>query len=506
LEIWDSQTFFICGIDSAGRLVRATPRFLAFISGGGKSVPPSSLASLIHPEDRPLFHSELERIFDQSGVMERRPVRMITPDGRVTAMLVTGELASGPNGDMNALLFWQENPEGGRIDAGSPNAPFMDASTELERYEEVVKSFISSLFQPVFIISPEGRIVHANDAALTLLECRRFDLAGRPVAAVFEKDPEKIPQAMLRFIKMMRGGKIQDQAGTFYTRHGNPIPVTVSCSVLRSGSGELIGMALVARDERKNALMMELEQKNEQLMRTFEELKALDRMKDDILSLVGHELRAPLSNILGYSEFLKEWDLTEVERKEYTRIIYTESQRLSRLVNDILDLSRMEAGRMTYIYVRDSLNRVVEAAVDSLRPDAEEKNLRLELHLESQLEPFEFDPDRIQQVVTNVVHNAIKFSHSGESIRIYTEQIEGGARVTVADRGLGIDPKDAAKVFNKFEQVLEVAHHSKGAGLGLSIAKQIIEEGHAGKIWFESDGKGRGTVFKFTIPERKLEP
>jgi len=218
---------------------------------------------------------------------------------------------------------------------------------------------------------------------------------------------------------------------------------------------------------------------------------------------VGHELRAPLANIVGYSEFLREWEITEDERIEYVKIIYQEGQRLSRLVNDVLDLTRMEAGRMSYLYVTDSVNRIVQASLDSLSPDVEDKQLMVIVDLDDQLEPMEMDPDRIQQVATNVINNAIKFSHQGKKLHVKTEPVEDGVRVSVADQGLGIDPQDADKVFNKFEQIIDVSHHSIGAGLGMPIAKQIIEEGHGGRLWFESDGKGRGTTFKFTIHERK---
>jgi len=210
-----------------------------------------------------------------------------------------------------------------------------------------------------------------------------------------------------------------------------------------------------------------------------------------------------LSNILGYSEFLAEWDMPDHEKKEFVGIIYSESQRLSRLVNDILDLSRLEAGRMKYFYHRDTINRVVQASADALRSDADKKQLKVELDLDDGLEPFEFDADRIQQVVTNIVHNAIKFTDDGKTIRVETRAVEEGVMVSVYDQGPGVSPEEVERVFMKFEQLDEVRHHTIGAGLGMPIAKRIIEEGHAGRIWLESEGRGKGSVFRFVLPEAR---
>ena len=117
---------------------------------------------------------------------------------------------------------------------------------------------------------------------------------------------------------------------------------------------------------------------------------------------------------------------------------------------------------------------------------------------------MEFDPDRIQQVVTNILHNAIKFTDEEKSIGITAERIEEGVRVSIRDEGIGIEPRDAARIFSKFEQVTDVRHHHDGAGLGMPIAKKIIEEGHGGRIWLESEGRGKGTTFKFILPDKRM--
>jgi two-component system phosphate regulon sensor histidine kinase PhoR len=497
--LWQSRTFCLCAVDATGEIVRFTPGFAKLIGGAVRPASPLLIYSLIHPEDRSEFTAHLDRICSDGIMLERRQVRMVTPDGRVMLMEVSGESLKDSGKITGAMLAWWDC-------SGDEAVVSWSSTEERDDFEQLLASFTTSLFDPVVLLNTEARIIHFNPPVQEILGYSRTELIGHPVAVLFEHRKDQIQKAMLRFAKMMRAGQIRDLHAHLRTTAGEKIPVTISSSMIRSGSGELMGMVLVARDERENVLLADLERKNRELEKAYQELKNLDIMKDDFLSLVGHELRAPLANILGYTEFLKQWELTEQEKKEYLEIIYQESQHLRRLVNDILDLSRMEAGRVSYNSIRSSVNRVVRTAMDSQRALAEQKGIRIVTELEEQLEPIDIDPDKIQQVVSNIVHNAIKFSDPETTVTITTSAAEDGIKVSVADQGIGIPEEFAEKVFNKFEQVAAVKHHSEGAGLGMSIAKHIIEEGHGGRIWFESPGEGKGTAFIFTIPERRPEP
>jgi len=489
-SLWDSGIVYLCRSGPDGSIRKLTPAFRRMIAGHSAKRVPDILSELLHPEDKQTFLDDLARVCTNGSSIERRPVRIVPPDGRVLLMEVCGER----EGDEALLWWWERSSEEAFISGVE--------AQHLEEIMDVIKNFTSNLFDPFILLNMEGRIIHANEPLNHILGYRRTELIGLPVAAVFERQSEKMQKAMMRFAKWMRPGHMRDVSWNLTNRFGEKIPATLSGSVIRSESGELMGMVMVIRDERKNALLADLEKKNRELALAYEELQHIDRMKDDILSLVGHELRAPLANILGYAEFLTEDDLESGDRKKFSRIIYQESQRLTRLVNDILDLTRMEAGRMSYFYVKDSINRVVQAAADSLSADSEIKEVKLVLELDEQIEPLEFDPDRIQQVATNVIHNAIKFTPKGKSVTIRTEQTENGVRVSVKDQGIGIEEQDGHRVFKKFEQIGDVNHHAIGAGLGMPIAKIIIEEGHGGSIGFLSEGRDKGTEFRFLIPER----
>lgn len=245
--------------------------------------------------------------------------------------------------------------------------------------------------------------------------------------------------------------------------------------------------------------MRQLRAKTEELEQAMEKLNRINQIKDDFLSLVGHELRTPLSNILGYAEFLVEGGLSSNEEKEFTQTIYQESRRLARLVNEILDLSRLERGRLVYHYVYQSIEPIIEEAIHSVGADAEQKNIKINSKLNCPLLLW-IDRDRIKQVLLNFLGNAIKYSPAGREVLVESKLVDDGALVLVQDQGQGIGEEDLTRVFEKFYRAKNIEHHSQGAGLGLPIAKRIIEEGHQGRIWAESPGLGKGAIFYFWIP------
>jgi PAS domain S-box-containing protein len=256
--------------------------------------------------------------------------------------------------------------------------------------------------------------------------------------------------------------------------------------------------ALEASDQRHRSLA-------EELGRANEELKSLDRMKNDFVSLVGHELRTPLAGILGYAEFLLEEDLSASDVHEFAAIIYRESERLTRLVNAVLDLNKMEAGRMEYHKVGENLNDIVRVAASAMESAAGRRHQRLSLALASEDLTAEFDPDRIQQVMLNLLSNAVKFSPEHSEIEIGTRRDDGHVVAWVRDQGMGLDPQDLSRIFGKFVQANQGAKRVDGTGLGLPICKNIVEGGHGGQMWAESPGPGRGATFYFQLPRKAAD-
>ena len=252
-----------------------------------------------------------------------------------------------------------------------------------------------------------------------------------------------------------------------------------------------------------------VKERTRQLQEAYEDLKKLDTMKDAFLSSVSHELRTPLTSIRSFSEILLRYDEVDAQdRQEFLEIINTEAERLTRLINDLLDLSRIESGRMVWHDDLMSLAEVIRETVRAQHCALQEKSLRLTLDTPDDL-PFIFaDRDRVQQVITNLLGNAIKFSFDGGEIRIRTERFQGKRsreasewiRVSVSDRGIGIEEKDRELIFDKFRQGLNdhLTEKPKGTGLGLPICKEIVAY-YDGNLWVEGR-KGEGSTFFFTLP------
>jgi len=217
-------------------------------------------------------------------------------------------------------------------------------------------------------------------------------------------------------------------------------------------------------------------------------------------------LKTPLTSIANCSELLLTEGFTRSpeEQKKYLEIIGEEVQRLDRLIDDVLVITRMEAGKLPFNLQNVDILSLVERAVIQHQPVARKRGLNLKFKAEPtpELLSVKADPDRIKQVLSNLISNAIKFTPAGGEITVSvkTKTVNGNksALVSVSDTGVGIPRSEWESIFEKFTQLEQVEHHSVGSGLGLPIAKKIVEI-HNGRIWLESE-EGRGTTFYFTVP------
>ena len=234
-----------------------------------------------------------------------------------------------------------------------------------------------------------------------------------------------------------------------------------------------------------------------QQRRAVEQLEKLNSAKSDFVSIVSHEFRTPLTGIQGFSELIRDEDLTPAEMKEYAADINKDAQRLNRMITEMLDLDRMESGRMTLTRERADVNAIIAEAADRLATNSPRHPIQL--NLDPDLPLIDIDKDKINQVVLNFLSNAIKYSPGGGRITI-TTRIEGDlVHVFVRDSGLGIPPESVEKVFERYSRLESGAtRYIQGTGLGLPIARQIIEM-HGGRAWVEST-EGEGSVFQFTLP------
>ena len=234
-----------------------------------------------------------------------------------------------------------------------------------------------------------------------------------------------------------------------------------------------------------------------------QKLRELDQRKSAFVSIASHEIRTPLTSMKGFVENMLTGvtgDLRERQVLYLTRVKYN-IDRLTRTLNDLLDLSRIEAGHVELRLTDVSLPEVTAEALDNLRPQAEEKSLVLETKTPSQLAPVQGDRDKILQILTNLIHNAIKFTPSSGRISISLVPLQDSTiQVCVADTGCGIAAEEVPNVFDRFYRSDSVTTEARGAGLGLAITRNLVDL-HRGRIWVEST-VGSGTRFFFTLPTR----
>jgi len=266
-------------------------------------------------------------------------------------------------------------------------------------------------------------------------------------------------------------------------------------------------------EEESRRLREELEERvrerTAKIEREYEELKALDSLKDAFLSSVSHELRTPLTSIRSSAEILLEYSDEDVEtQREFLSVIRRESERLGRLVDNLLDLSKIRAGKMEWRFENVGVGSVVRRALESVKGLVAAKQIEVETRIEPGLPPCRADRERIQQVLTNLLGNAVKYSQQGGKVRIEAEFLEGrrsGDRsdfvhLSVQDFGPGIAPEDLPLIFERYRMgaASGAGDRPKGTGLGLSICKEIVSA-HGGDIWVESV-LGQGSTFHVSLP------
>ncbi len=260
-------------------------------------------------------------------------------------------------------------------------------------------------------------------------------------------------------------------------------------------------MKAIAEDMyKKNS---ELNRVSTQLAEANTKLKDLDHLKDEFVSLASHELRTPMTAIKSYLWMFLQYNATELDPKErqYIERAYEATDRLITLVNDMLNVSRIESGRMNILFMPVDLLKLVKEVTEELNPTAIKQNVAFAIDSMENLPPVSGDQNKIREVITNLVGNSLKFTPPGGTITIKMTKDNEMVVVDVIDTGKGIEKDDLAKLFQKFGTVGNnylTKTNTQGTGLGLYISKSIVEL-HGGRIWVKSEGENKGTTFSFTL-------
>jgi signal transduction histidine kinase len=267
-------------------------------------------------------------------------------------------------------------------------------------------------------------------------------------------------------------------------------------------SGDFSGHVDVPNRDELGALAANVNRMNDELDRLYRELDAASRHKSEFLANMSHELRTPLNAIIGFSQVLRERLYGELNEKqeEYVDDILSSGNHLLALINDVLDLSKVEAGQTELELAPFSLRDALDRGVVMVRERATRDRVEIVVTSGADLDWVTGDERRIRQVIFNLLSNAVKFTPAGGTVDVTAAQMNGEVRVAVADTGPGIAPEDHEGIFEEFRQTGTGIEQREGTGLGLALSKRLVEL-HGGRIWVDSE-LGKGSTFVFTLPAR----
>ncbi len=354
-----------------------------------------------------------------------------------------------------------------------------DMSDEIKDKMEKIKSestkldiVLSSMFEGVIVTDQAGIIILMNPALKKLFFIDYDPKGKRPLEVIRNTSVQDIVDRILQGKQRLATEEIS------VTQPEEKILQVNGAAIIRNNSLE--GTVLVFHD--------------------ISELRRLEKIRQDFVANVSHELRTPVSSIKGYAETLLEGAIEDKENaRDFVSIIHQDSDRLAKLIDDLLDLSKIESGKMKMAFLPVDAAALIKRSVAVIENQAKEKNISLKADLPAQLPKIQADETRFSQVMINLLDNAVKYTPEGGTVTISTSIKEKFLQVEVSDTGIGIPESDIPRIFERFYRV-DKAHSRElgGTGLGLSIVKHIVQS-HGGQVWLKSE-PGQGSTFSFTIP------
>jgi PAS domain S-box-containing protein len=359
----------------------------------------------------------------------------------------------------------------------------------LQRLAESRKYWFRSSPRGLAEVDADLQFMEGNSRLASLLAIEEMDLPGRRLTAFF--DDHDVVGIVSQFGQLLDGAVGTIESDDLAIRSDNArIWLHWRATAVRRRNGSFQHFVITFEDSTQKHVAEEAAHAN------LAELEKLNRMKTEFTSMVSHEFRTALTGIQGMSELINGGEMKPAEVHEYSGYIFQEAERVNRLITDMLDLDRLEAGKMKLQMSPMDLNAVFEGV--AVRSSVVSSKHRIRTELEANLPMVMGDSDRLIQVITNLVSNAIKYSPEGGEVLMSTHFANGAVDVSIRDHGVGIPADFVGRLFGRFERYEKTPSKVIGTGLGLAIARQIIEM-HGGKIWVES-AEGSGSVFHFAIP------
>ncbi|MFL5656629.1 MAG: PAS domain S-box protein [Ktedonobacteraceae bacterium] len=346
----------------------------------------------------------------------------------------------------------------------------------------------------------DGIIVSWNRGAEHLYGYRAQEVVGKPISLLI---PPELSDELPGILSLLqRGERITHYETVRMTKDGTRVAVSVTISLIKDSSGTSIGASSIARDITDRKRMEDIIRKNEELVQQCRRVQEINRLKSEFLANMSHELRTPLNAIIGFTELIYNEEVGPIseEQKEYLGDTLSSSKHLLRLITDVLDLAKIEAGKMTFLPEPVDLDELVGEVRDILRPLTAGNRLHMEVEIDSRLGRITVDPAKLKQALYNYLSNAIKFTpEEGKvTIRLRAEG-DGAFRLEVEDTGIGIQPENLGRLFVEFQQLdAGLTKGYQGTGLGLALTRRIVEA-QGGRVGVHST-PGQGSTFFAVLP------
>jgi PAS domain S-box-containing protein len=424
----------------------------------------------------------------------------------------------------NVVITAVRNSDGELIGYGKVTRDLTErrrAEEDLRKSEERLRLLINSVQDyAIFVLDPTGHVSTWNPGAERLKGYSSQDIIGQHFSRFYPEEDIRAGKCEHELREAARIGRFEDE-GWRIRKDGSRFWANVVITAIREQEGALVGFAKITRDlsERKlheeerlrlaraeEARRVAVENQDrarelaEELRVARDRAEEATRVKDDFLATVSHELRTPLSAILGWARMLSTGSLPSDKTAHAVETIVRNANAQSQLIDDLLDVSRIITGQLRLDVDFVDINQVVAAAIDVVRPGAEAKGLTFQWMLNPDVGMIKGDAGRLQQVLWNLLTNAVKFTSRGGRIHVMLHSEDSSVVIEVADTGKGIAADFLPFVFERFTQHQSTnAHRAGGLGLGLAIVKHLVEL-HGGKVTVHSDGENTGTTFVVKLP------
>lgn len=341
------------------------------------------------------------------------------------------------------------------------------------------------------------QITDVNPFMMELLGYSRDEFLGKELWEIGLFSDKTASQDAFR--ELQETGYLRYEDLPLQTRRGQSREVEFVSNVYEEDGQQVIQCNIRDITDRRHA-----EEERGELLESAQVARAeadtANTFKDEFLAILSHELRTPLTAILGWAQLLTTANLNEQDSERALETIVRNARAQTQLIDDLLDISRIITGKLRLDVCPVELAPIIETVVDGVRPAADAKNIHLQTALDSSINPISGDPDRLQQIVWNLLTNAIKFTPKGGRVQVWLERVDSHVEITISDTGQGIAPAFMPHVFERFRQSDSSSTRREGGlGLGLSIVRQLVEL-HGGTVTAQSAGAGEGTSFKVTLP------